>query len=74
MCKLDLHGVKHADVTQKLNRYFFWEKPGWNQYKIITGNSPKMRQLVIEWLDNHEYSYYIPEHNKGEIQVVDSKI
>ena len=69
MCKLDLHGVRHADVVNKLNRYFFWEKPGWKQYTIITGNSNEMKQLVIEWLQQHEYKYYIPSHNLGEIQV-----
>ena len=69
MCKLDLHGVRHADVVNKLNRYFFWEKPGWKQYTIITGNSNEMKQIVIEWLQQHEYKYYIPSHNLGEIQV-----
>ena len=69
MCKLDLHGVRHADVVNKLNRYFFWEKPGWKQYTIITGNSNEMKQIVTEWLQQHEYKYYIPSHNLGEIQV-----
>ena len=69
MCKLDLHGVRHADVVDKLNRYFFWEKPGWKQYTIITGNSNEMKQIVTEWLQQHEYKYYIPSHNLGEIQV-----
>lgn len=69
MCKLDLHGVRHADVVNKLNRYFFWEKPGWKQYTIITGNSNEMKQIVTEWLQQHEYKYYISSHNLGEIQV-----
>lgn len=69
MCKLDLHGVRHADVINRLNRYFFWEKPGWKQYTIITGNSNEMKKIVIKWLQDHEYKYYIPSHNLGEIQV-----
>lgn len=69
MCKLDLHGVRHVDVVNKLNRYFFWEKPGWKQYTIITGNSNEMKKIVIKWLQDHEYKYYIPSHNLGEIQV-----
>ena len=51
MCKLDLHGVRHADVVNRLNRYFFWEKPGWKQYTIITGNSNEMKKIVIKWLN-----------------------
>lgn len=74
MCTLDLHGTKHSEVISKLSRYLFWEKPGWSQYKIITGDSSKMRKIVIKWLEDHEYSYYIPEYNIGEIQVTDKKI
>jgi hypothetical protein len=66
---LDLHGTKHANVEDKLSRFFFWEQPGYKQYKIITGNSKRMQDLVIEWLVKHEYSFYIPSHNLGEIQV-----
>lgn len=66
---LDLHGTKHKDVEDKLTKFFFWEKPGYNQYTVITGNSYQMKEIVTEWLEKHEYSYYIPSHNLGEIQV-----
>ena len=66
---LDLHGVKHKDVEDRLLQFFFWEKPGYNQYRVITGNSHQMKKIVTEWLDKYEYSYYIPTHNLGEIQV-----
>lgn len=66
---LDLHGVKHKDVEDRLTKFFFWEKPGYNQYTVITGNSHQMKEIVTEWLDRYEYSYYIPSHNLGEIQV-----
>ena len=71
MSTLDLHGTKHAEVKDKLTRYFFWDKPGHKHYTIITGNSHKMRGLVTEWLDKHEYKYYIPSHNLGEIKIVE---
>lgn len=69
MSTLDLHGVRHSQVEDKLTRYFFWEKPGHKQYTIITGDSKKMREIVFEWLDKHEYNYYVPSHNLGEIQI-----
>ena len=69
MSTLDLHGVRHSEVKDKLTRYFFWEKPGHKQYTIITGNSKKMQEIVFEYLDKHEYNYYIPSHNLGIIEV-----
>lgn len=66
---LDLHGTIHSKVEHKLNQFFFWEKPGYKQYTIITGNSSQMKQIVQEWLVRHEYNFYIPAHNLGEIQV-----
>jgi hypothetical protein len=66
---LDLHGVKHSEVINRLSQYLFWENPGWDQYIIITGNSKKMQDIVLKWLDSHEYNYYIPTHNLGEIQI-----
>jgi len=71
MSTLDLHGTKHAEVEDKLTRYFFWEKPGHRQYTIITGNSKVMQNLVFKFLDKYEYSYYIPSHNLGEIRIVE---
>ena len=71
MSTLDLHGTKHAEVRDKLLQYFFWEKPGYKQYTIITGNSKKMQELVFEFLDKYEYKYYIPSHNLGEIKIVE---
>lgn len=71
MSTLDLHGIKHTEVKDKLTRYFFWEKPGHSQYTIITGNSKRMQELVFEWLDKYEYKYYISSHNLGEIKIVE---
>ena len=66
---LDLHGITHDNVEETLERFFFWEKPGYSKYKIITGKSYEMRRIVTRWLDKHEYYYYIPPHNEGEIQI-----
>ena len=71
MSTLDLHGIRHAEVEDKLTSYFFWEKPGHRQYTIITGNSKKMQELVFEWLERYEYKYYIPSYNLGEIKIVE---
>jgi len=64
---LDLHGVKHAEVENKLVKFLFIERA--NPCVIITGNSQRMKDIVLEFLDFHNYNYYIPSHNLGEIQV-----
>jgi len=69
MSTLDLHGIKHADVEDTLTKHFFWNQPGHKHYTVITGDSPKMRTLVTEWLKKYEYKYWIPSHNPGEIQI-----
>ena len=40
MSTLDLHGIKHADVKDKLSHYLFWEKPGRSHSTILI--SPKL--------------------------------
>lgn len=67
---IDLHGVKHSDVEIILENFFFWENPSSKQVvEIITGRSSTMQKIVINWLDSHEYSYYIPAYNIGTVYV-----
>jgi hypothetical protein len=66
---LDLHGVKHSDVEDRLIGFFFLK--GNSQCTIITGNSSRMKYIVTQFLNKHDYNYYIPSHNLGEIQVWD---
>ena len=66
---LDLHGVRHADVEDRLIGFFFLN--GHTQCTIITGNSTRMKYIVTEFLNKHDYKYFIPSHNLGEIQVWD---
>jgi hypothetical protein len=67
---LDLHGVKHADVEDKLINFFFWQGFDHKGANIITGNSQKMQEIVIDFLDEWDFKYYISSHNLGEIVVV----
>jgi DNA-nicking Smr family endonuclease len=44
---LDLHGAKHEEVTRQLD-VFLWEniKKLETQVRVITGNSPTMKNIV----------------------------
>lgn len=64
---LDLHGIAHRDVLKELYEFYFWEGNG--DSIIITGKSPKMREIVIKWLEENDYGYDIPFNNDGRIIV-----
>lgn len=70
MKKLDLHGVKHADVEIKVEDFVMN-----NQYRtpvsIITGNSDTMKNKVIKVLEEHDFKWLIRSHNLGEIIVIE---
>jgi hypothetical protein len=46
---LDLHGVKHADVEDKLIDFFFWQGFDHKGVNIITGNSSKNARISYEF-------------------------
>ena len=52
---LDLHGIKHDRVADKVINFINCQDP---PFRIITGKSDKMREIVLEILDNNKYFYY----------------
>jgi hypothetical protein len=71
MKSLDLHNVLHKDVENKVLNFIIWEDP---PYKIITGQSSKMQELVKKILANNDL-HWINENfkNYGCLVVLDSK-
>jgi DNA-nicking Smr family endonuclease len=67
---LDLHGVKHSEVEDRLIDFYFWKGQDPKDTLIITGNSSVMQKIVTEWLEENELDYYIPSYNSGEIQII----
>ena len=57
--KLDLHGVKHEDVKRKVIRFIegYWDTD--KELEIMTGNSQRMRGLVIEVIEEYKLTYSI---------------
>ena len=51
---LDLHGVKHADVDRIVENYVLLNNP---PIDIITGNSQRMQQIVINVLIIHNIEF-----------------
>ena len=52
--ELELHGVRHHDVDRKVENFVLLEE---KPIRIITGNSDKMIELVINVLNRHSVEY-----------------
>jgi len=52
--KLDLHGIRHDEVDRLVENFVLLNEA---PIRIITGNSHKMKELVIEVLDRHNMEY-----------------
>jgi DNA-nicking Smr family endonuclease len=70
MRTLDLHGVKHADVS-KLMDQFIWEQMNKKsrEVEIITGISQAMKQVVIKTLKDYDFIYNEEWNNPGKFIV-----
>lgn len=69
MREIDLHGLRHHEVRDKLENFvllYSTELP----IRIITGDSMRMRNLAVNILNKHKFNYEIPAHNAGEIIVL----
>lgn len=64
---LDLHGVPHSEVVDKLHNFYFWENH--SDSIIITGKSDTMKKIVIDWLEDNDYIYNVSFSNPGRINV-----
>lgn len=64
---LDLHGIAHKNILNELINFYFWEGNG--SSTIITGKSVKMKEIVIEWLEENGFFYETPTNNDGRIVV-----
>ena len=61
MLKLDLHGKRHEDIDRIVENFILLsEIPS----KIITGNSFKMKQLVVSVIERHgfDWKYDVPNY------------
>jgi hypothetical protein len=53
--KLDLHGIKHEDVQSLVDSHIYKHGP---PCEIVTGNSVKMKQIVVKVIKEHDLSYF----------------
>jgi len=66
--KLDLHGLTYDEIDRKLEEFCFINTP---PFKIVTGNSDKMKKIVFNFLNNNDFKYMEGNvYNQGFIQVL----
>ena len=70
MKEIDLHGLTHDEALIKAEDFVLLQsQDGIFQCRIITGNSYKMTTKIVKMLESHEFNWYIPTWNTGEIIV-----
>jgi len=71
MAKLDLHGIRHSEVTKFVDQ-FIYANLNKLPIEVVTGYSDKMKQLVIESVEDHGLEYQIGDSlgiNQGFIKI-----
>lgn len=68
--KIDLHGVKHENVSRQLD-VFFWEmlQKKVTQVEIITGISQRMKEIVKETCKDYNFEVIENPINVGMLLV-----
>ena len=73
---IDLHGKSHEDAIIIVEEYLLLNSfDNSLDLELITGNSPVLQNKIINnILKKYEFSYYIPNHNRGVMYITNSKI
>tara|TARA_R100000234_G_C4839572_1_gene110474 strand:+ start:52 stop:285 length:234 start_codon:yes stop_codon:yes gene_type:complete len=66
--KLDLHGYFHSEVFEIVDE-FISENLFQSQVEIVTGYSPRMKEIVREVLEEYKLEGKEPLHNSGTLIV-----
>lgn len=70
MDKLDLHGVRHADVFREVDKFVgFHIMRGTPEIQIVTGHSDEMKYLVNDVLSDYGLVGLEGAINKGALTV-----
>lgn len=68
--KLDLHGTFHKDVSEKVHKFIgkcILEKA--QEVEVVTGNSDRMKELVIDVLEEYNLKGFTPIYNNGSLVI-----
>ena len=74
--RIDLHGKSHEESLIIVEEHLLLNSFDNNSdLELITGNSTVLQNKIINnILKKHEFSHYIPNHNRGVMYITNSKI
>tara|TARA_B100000927_G_C16308868_1_gene406604 strand:+ start:267 stop:503 length:237 start_codon:yes stop_codon:yes gene_type:complete len=74
--RIDLHGKSHEEALIIVEEYLMLNSfDNTLDLELITGNSTVLQKKIIDnILKKHEFSHYIPNHNRGVMYITNSKI
>ena len=68
MNELDLHGFTHDEAVLETENWVLLQSDNpMFECRVIVGNSSQMTKRITNMLDRHDFRYYIPSWNVGEI-------
>ncbi len=67
--QLDLHGVKHEDVSRRCDKFLTSIWGNHDCADIITGNSEQMKQVVVEALEPYDVEIRPALYNSAILRV-----
>jgi len=68
MLTLDLHGTRHEEVDRIVENFILLSE---TPVKIITGNSNKMKELVTQVIERHDFDWKYDEPNYGCLTITE---
>ena len=74
--RIDLHGKSHEEALIIVEEHLLLNSfDNTLDLELITGNSTVLQNKIIDnILKKHEFSHYIPNHNRGVMYITNSKI
>tara|TARA_B100000424_G_scaffold237079_1_gene202352 strand:- start:560 stop:796 length:237 start_codon:yes stop_codon:yes gene_type:complete len=74
--RIDLHGKSHEEALIIVEEHLLLNSfDNTLDLELITGNSTILQNKIIDnILKKHEFSHYIPNHNRGVMYITNSKI
>lgn len=67
--RYDCHGKTYMEVEDKLPNWLLLRQDCLPIH-IVTGNSEKMREVVMKILNEYDFKYMIPTYNHGMVIVL----
>lgn len=67
--ELDLHGLRHGEVDRLVENFVFEHQDSF-PLTIITGHSPRMKEIVHDVLDRNGFKHFEGDFSKTNMGII----